>query len=129
MAVTGEAAANTNKPAGEKKPSGKKGGASTKKTLLAINDRRSIRESKIIDRLEEFFSREITSLNAPLSNYFEGDAKAVRGLALRINRYDGFHDDGLGLVPASFQGISTIGAVVNAIVIWYIAHNWNVIHR
>jgi hypothetical protein len=122
MAETKEAAASTKKPTGKKD-------ASTKKSLMAVNQRRSIREKTIIDRLEEFFGREIITLNAPLSDYFRGDAAAVRGLALRINRYDGFHDDKLGLDPADFHGISTIGAIVNAIVIWYLRHDWNVIHR
>jgi hypothetical protein len=129
MAESKESGANTKAPTGKKTPSGKKSGASTKKTLMALNQRRSIREKTIIDRLEEFFGRDIPTLNAPLSEYFQGDAAAVRSLALRVNRYDGFHDDRLGLDPADFHGITTIGAIVNAIVVWYIRAGWNVIHR
>lgn len=113
----------------KKNPTAPGAALSEGKSLLALNDRPSIRERKIIDRLELFFGREIPTLNAPLSDYFRGDAAAVRSLALRINRYDGFHDDKLGLDPADFQAISTIGAIVNAIVIWYIRAGWNVIHR
>jgi hypothetical protein len=103
--------------------------AGPEKTLLALNDRRSIRERRIIDRLEEFFGREITSHNAPISDYFRGDAGALRALAPRINRYDGFADDGLGLAPGDFQGIETIGEVVIAIVLWYRRNGWNVVFR
>ena len=99
------------------------------KTLLAVNEKRSIREQTIIDRLEEFFGRRITSLNAPLGDYFRGDAEAVRELALRLDRFDGFHDDKLGLEPGDFQGASTIGAIVTPIVVWYIRAGWNVVHR
>ena len=103
--------------------------ATTARSIMAVNDRRSIREQKIIDRLEEFFGRRIRDLNAPLGDFYRGDANAVLALAPALNRYDGFHDDKLGLAPADFQGISTIGAIVTAIVIWYLRHGWNVIHR
>lgn len=101
----------------------------TGKSLLAVNDRPSIRERKIIDRLEEFFGREITSTNAPISDYFKGDDGAIRSLATRINRYDGFADDGLGLAPGDLQGVERIGEIIIAIVIWYRRHGWNVVFR
>ncbi len=97
--------------------------------MLAMNDKPAIREKKIIDRLEEFFGREITSHNAPIENYVRGGPGVLRAIAIRINRYDGFHDDGLGLVPADLHGITTIGEVVIAIVIWYRRHGWNVVFR
>jgi hypothetical protein len=99
------------------------------KSVLAVNARRSIREKTVIDRLEEFFGREITTHNAPIENYVRGGPGAVRALAAPINRFDGFHDDGLGLIPADLQGIETIGEVVIAIVVWYRRNGWNVVFR
>ena len=104
-------------------------GSESPKTLLALNEKRSIREKKIIDRLEEFFGREITSANAPISDYFKGTDGAIRALAPRINRFDGFADDGLGLAPGDFQGIERIGEIIIAIVIWYRRNDWNVVFR
>ena len=56
----------------------------SKKSMMAVNDKRSIRESAIIDRLEEFFGRRITDLNAPLGDFYRGDANAVLALAPRL---------------------------------------------
>jgi len=103
--------------------------AASAKTLLAVNNKRSIREKKIIDRLEEFFGRDITSANAPIADYFKGNDGAIRALAPRINRFDGFDDDGLGLAPGDFQGVERIGEIIIAIVIWYRRNGWNVIFR
>jgi hypothetical protein len=99
------------------------------KSLLALNARRSIRERVIIDRLEEFFGRDISSHNTPIGDYVTGGPGVVRALAAPINRFDGFHDDGLGLIPADLQGIETIGEVVIAIVVWYRRNGWNVVFR
>ncbi|HET7715405.1 MAG TPA: hypothetical protein VFK86_07235 [Bauldia sp.] len=99
------------------------------KSVLAVNARRSIRERTIIDRLEEFFGREITTHNAPIENYIRGGPGAVRALAASLNRFDHFHDDGLGLTPSDLQGIETIGEVVIAIVVWYRRNGWNVVFR
>ena len=99
------------------------------KSLLAVNARRSIRERTIIDRLEEFFGRDISSHSTPIGDYVRGGPGAIRALTAPINRFDGFHDDGLGLIPADLQGIETIGEVVIAIVLWYRRNGWNVVFR
>ncbi len=99
------------------------------KSDLSINQRHTRRESEIITRLENYFGKRIKDLNDPISLYIEGEAEAPRSLADALNRYDGFHDDGLGLTPGDMQGATTIGMVEYAIVIWYMRNNWNVIHR
>jgi hypothetical protein len=100
-----------------------------KKTNLGANNRPSIRETKIIERLEEFFGRPIRDLNDPLDQYFDGGAEAVRALFGPINRFDGFHDEMVRLTPGDLQGATTIGMIEYAIVRWYLNNNWNIIRR
>lgn len=101
-----------------------------KRSLFSLNSRRSIREEVIINRLEEFFNRRIRDLSESLDpNFFRGSPEAVRSLFGPLNRFDGFHDDQLGLDPGDLQGATTIGQVEHAIVGWYFRNGWNVIHR
>ena len=99
------------------------------KTNVGINAQRTIHETTILTRLEAYFGKPIKDLNDPIGNYVGGAGGADQALAGALNRYDGFHDDGLGLIPGDMQGLTTIGMVEVAIVMWYAQNNWNVIHR
>jgi len=103
--------------------------ATGQKTNVGFNGTKTIRETTVITRLEDFFGKQISDLNEPISDFVGGNAGAVRALADALNRYDGFHDDGLELAPGDLQGVTTIGMIVVAILMWYGQNGWNVIHR